>query len=150
VPFPGGEQRTATADPGSSADPLSHVAVPPFVTIRPGAGAEPPSWPTATQGSNVFTTVACGPVGVIGVVGPVGVVGVVASAVKPMEDGSQEVSSSRDSWTGIVHGPASRLFFPSGSDDEESALPGSGFAGVLDLPESLLEFFSGPISMPRV
>src|ERR1700693_3013893 len=56
--FPGGEQRTADADPGSSAVPPSHAALPLSVTISPGAGAKPPIWPTGTQGSNFFMTVA--------------------------------------------------------------------------------------------
>src|SRR5271166_6216009 len=60
IPFPGGMQRTAVGDPGSSAEPLSHATVPAFVTARPGAGAKPPTSPTGTQGSKRITTVAVG------------------------------------------------------------------------------------------
>lgn len=63
----GGLQWTASADPGSSFEPLSQVAVPTFVITRPGAGTLRSACPSATQGSNVFTTVAWVAGGVVGV-----------------------------------------------------------------------------------
>jgi hypothetical protein len=56
--FPGRKHRTAENLPGSSFEPLSHVAVPRWVTTKPEARAKPPTWPTGTHGSKIFNTVA--------------------------------------------------------------------------------------------